>query len=239
MSDWRKALQSNAMRNLTLAILVANGVGIYAVEVRVNQPVAEGLDTEDVTPAPVLAEREIGAGLAALPSPSRTARAPVAAPAPQLAAAIAHFTSDAHFVPDARMQALAKEPSEPEFTAVVHDSGPGAVRVASVSPRTTAHDASASFITAFSGMSAAASTNSTDLTTSTTVLQVGASAPTGAETVTLDPTASLPPAIGTVPQGQDGAELPPVDDHAGATPAPTAPAPAASGADAPNTVLGA
>lgn len=247
MRDWRKALQSKAMRNVTLAIFLANVAGIYAVQVRMNQSMADGLDAVEDAP-PALADREIGADLPALPSPAKTAPQPAAVSPARLAAALAHFTPDTHFVPDARARALVTEPPEPEFAAVVQDAGPEAVQVAAVGPRAIARAASSSFTAAFAGMDAAAPAASADPAAATVAAPTGPSTPTGAGTVHWDPTASQPPAIDAVPQGQGGGELPALDDHAGtagAVPAPatsgapSAPAPSAGTADAPKVVLGA
>jgi hypothetical protein len=240
MRDWRKALQSNAMRNVTLAIFVANAVGIYAAQVRMSQPVANGLDSTEAPPA--LAEREIGADLPALPSPRRIAPLRNVAPAVDLAAALPHFKPDVHFVPDAEAQAIAAAPPEPEFAEVVHDAAPGTARVASVGPRMIAGNASASFTAAFSGLSADARAASADADGSMLAAPTGSPAPPAVEPVLSQPTSAPSPAVGAVPQGASGVELPAIDDHApttGAVPAPAAPAPTASGADAPSVVLGA
>ena len=69
MRDWRKVLQSKAMRNVALAMFLATAAGIYAVEARNRQPVADSGEVDAEKASHALAYRELDTGLPPLPSP--------------------------------------------------------------------------------------------------------------------------------------------------------------------------
>ena len=62
MQDWRKLLQSNAMRNIALGFLVADAVGVYVAQDQINQPIPADAEIR-LSPAPVVAYQDLDLGL--------------------------------------------------------------------------------------------------------------------------------------------------------------------------------
>lgn len=78
MVDWRNALQSNAMKNVVIGIVFANGVGGYALHVKSNQQIIEENDFAPAPAATPLAVEPSGLRPLPAPQPAEPVQKPVA-----------------------------------------------------------------------------------------------------------------------------------------------------------------